>query len=85
MLQGINGDSCCAIRGRINGGPGMMIRMPPPPAPAPTREAQALRNPRAEFARFALAILLTSPPSMPLEFTYGGEAEARTARPTSST
>ena len=28
------------------------------------------------MARFALAFLLTSPPSMPLEFAYGGEAEA---------
>ena len=28
------------------------------------------------MTRFALAFLLTAPPAMPLEFTYGGEAEA---------
>jgi hypothetical protein len=53
----------------------MMIRMGPPPG-GPDGEAQALRNQRADMTRFALAFLLTSPPSMPLEYTYGGEAEA---------
>ena len=28
------------------------------------------------MARFALALLLTPPPAMPLEYAYGGEAEA---------
>ena len=52
----------------------MMIRTAPPPTG--DAEAQALRNARADLARMALAFLLTSPASMPLEFTYGGEAES---------
>jgi hypothetical protein len=31
---------------------------------------------RAELARLAVGLLLASPASLPLEFTYGGEAEA---------
>jgi hypothetical protein len=75
VLQGINGDQVLRNSRTIGGGPGMMIRMAPPPRGADA-EAQALRNQRADFARFALAFLLTSPPAMPLEFSYGGEAEA---------
>ena len=52
-----------------------MVRMAPP-ASGPDAEAQALRNQRADLARFTLAFLLTSPSAMPLEYTYGGEAEA---------
>jgi hypothetical protein len=75
LLQGINGDQVLRTSRTIGGGPGMMIRMAPPPGGA-DGEAQALRNQRADMARFALAFLLTSPAAMPLEFTYGGEAEA---------
>jgi len=75
MLQGINGDQVLRNSRTIGGGPGMIIRVAPPPAGSDA-EGQALRNARAELARFALAFLLTSPSSMPIEFTYGGEAEA---------
>jgi hypothetical protein len=75
LLQGINGDEVLRNSRTIGGGPGMMIRMAPPPGGA-DGDAQALRNQRADMARFALALLLTAPPSMPLEFAYGGEAEA---------
>jgi hypothetical protein len=74
-LQGINGEQVLRNSRTIGGGPGMMIRMGPPPGGADA-QAQALRNQRADFARFALAFLLTSPEAMPLEFSYGGEAEA---------
>ena len=51
-----------------------MIRMPPPPTG--DAEAQAIRNARADLARTALAFLLASPASLPLEFTAAGEAES---------
>ena len=60
----------------LNAGPGMMVRMPAPPAAGSDAETQALRQARADLARFAVAFLLTPPASMPLEFTYGGEAES---------
>ena len=75
MLQGINGEQVLRHSRTIGGGAGMMVRMAPP-ASGPDAEAQALRNQRADMARFALAFLLTSPSAMPLEYTYGGEAEA---------
>jgi hypothetical protein len=75
LLQGINGDQVLRTSRTIGGGSGMMIRMAPPPGGA-DGEAQALRNQHADMARFALAFLLTSPAAMPLEFAYGGEAEA---------
>ena len=75
MLQGINGDQVLRNSRTIGGGPGMVIRVAPPPA-GTDAEGQALRNARAELVRFALAFLLTSPSSMSIEFTYGGQAEA---------
>ncbi len=75
ILQGLNGDQVLRNSRTIGGGPGMMIRLGPPPGGA-DGEAQALRNQRADMARFTLALLLISPPAMPLEYSYGGEAEA---------
>jgi hypothetical protein len=54
----------------------MMVRTPPPPAAGSPEEAQQLRNSRADFARLAVAMLLTAPKSMPIEFAYGGQAES---------
>jgi hypothetical protein len=73
---GINGDTLLRSSRTIGGGPNMIIRIPGPPPAGSDAEAQALRNSRAELARLSLALLLTAPPSMPLEFSYGGEAEA---------
>jgi len=73
-LQGINGVQILRNSRTIGGGPNMMVRIAPPGGA--DGEAQALRNQRADMTRFALALLLTSPPSMPLEYAYGGEAEA---------
>lgn len=72
--QGINGETLLRHQHAVNPPPGAMIRMPP----APTGDAatQAMRNARADFARTALALLFTSPASMPLEYSYGGEAES---------
>ena len=74
-LQGVNGDQVLRRSRTIGGGPNMMVRFAPPPGGADA-EAQALRNQRADMARFALAFLLMSPPAMPLEYSYGGEAAA---------
>ena len=74
VLEGVNGDQVLRDTRTINGGPNMMIRMAP--RGGADAEAQALRNQRAELARFAIAMLLTSPPSMPLEYAYAGEAES---------
>jgi hypothetical protein len=74
--QGVNGDKVLRSSKTLNTSPGMMIRMPPPPAPGSDAEMQLLRNSRAELARLSVALLLTSPSSTPLEFTYGGEAES---------
>jgi hypothetical protein len=74
MMQGINGDQVLRNSRTIGGGPGVMVRIAPPGSA--DGEAQALRNQRADMARFALAFLLAAPPAVPLEFAYGGEAEA---------
>lgn len=75
MLQGINGDQLLRRSRTIGGAPGLVLRTAPPPS-GPDAEAQALRNQRAEMVRFALAFLMRSSPAMPLEYIYGGEAEA---------
>jgi hypothetical protein len=74
--QGINGDKLLRSSKTLNAPPGAVIRMPPPPEPGSDAEAQALRNSRAEMVRFAVSMLLTTPPSSSIEFTYGGEAES---------
>lgn len=74
MLQGVNGDQLLRNSRTIGGGPGMMVRIAPPGGA--DGDAQALRNQRADMTRFTLALLLAAPPSMPLEFAYGGEAES---------
>jgi hypothetical protein len=73
--QGINGDKLLRNQRTLNAPPGAVIRMAPPPANADA-EAQAVRNARADMTRFALGLLLTAPPSMPLAYAYGGEAES---------
>lgn len=72
--QGINGEKLLRNQHAVNAPPGAVIRMGP--APSGDAEAQALRNARADLARTAVVFLLTSPASMPLEFSYGGEAES---------
>jgi hypothetical protein len=79
MRQGINGDEILRSSRTIGGGPNMMVRIASPGGGA-DGEAQALRNQRADMARFALALLLTPPSSMPMEYAYGGEAEADDSR-----
>ena len=72
--QGLNGEKLLRSQRTLNGPPGMVVRSPP--APTGDAEVQAVRNARADLARTALAFLLTSPASLPLEFSAGGEAES---------
>src|SRR5262249_51508852 len=74
--QGVNGDKLLRNMKTLNAPPGVVIRTPPPPAAGSDAEAQQLRNARAELARLAIAMLLTTPSSAPVEFSYGGEAES---------
>jgi hypothetical protein len=74
--QGVSGDKLLRSSKVVNTPPGAMIRVPPPPAAGTDAEAQALRAARADFARLTVALLLTAPASMPLDFKHGGEAEA---------
>jgi hypothetical protein len=72
--QGLNGETLLRSQRALNAPPGAVIRMGP--APTGDAEAQAIRNARADLARTALAFLLASPASLPLEFSSGGEAES---------
>jgi hypothetical protein len=74
--QGVNGDVLLRGSRTFNAPPGAIIRTPPPPVKGSDAEAQALRAARADLARLALALLLRTPDSQPVEFTYGGTAEA---------
>jgi len=74
--QGINGDTLLRSARTVNTPPGAIIRTPPRPAPGSDAEVQALRNSRAELARLAIGLLMTSPASLSVDFTYGGEAES---------
>jgi hypothetical protein len=78
--QGVNGDTLLRSMKTVNTPPGAIIRTPPPPAPGSEAEAQALRNSRAELARLMAVMLLSSSSSVPIEFTYGGEAESPDGR-----
>jgi hypothetical protein len=73
MLRGINGDTLLRNSKILNAGPG--ARMSRPPLMGAT-EAEALVNARADLTRIALALLLTAPASMPLEFSSAGVAES---------
>jgi hypothetical protein len=74
--QGVNGDTLLRNTRMVNAPPGLVVRTPPPPAAGSDAETQALRNSRAELARLSIALLLSAPSSLPVEFTYAGEAEA---------
>jgi hypothetical protein len=76
--QGVNGETLLRSQRTVNGPPGAVIRMGT--APTGDAETQAIRNARADMTRMVLALLLASPASMPLEYAYGGEAQADDAR-----
>lgn len=74
--QGFSGNTLLRSNRIFNAPPGAMIRTPPPPQKGSDAEAQAVRAAQADLARLTIALLLRAPQSMPLDFAYGGTAEA---------
>jgi len=74
--RGLNGER--AWSGSSGGGGGMFIRMAGPGGqqPSPEQIEAGLRRAfNAEFSRYLLAMILTSPPSLAVEYRYAGESE----------
>jgi hypothetical protein len=74
--QGFNGDTLLRSARTFNAPPGAVIRTPPAPVKGSDAETQALRAARADLTRLSVALLLRAPEAQPLDYTYGGQAEA---------
>ena len=78
-LETINGDDVWEDQQQHGGGGGMVIirRGPGGPEADPKRAQAAMRQGiRSDFARLSIGLLLTTPSSFPVEFSFAGEAEA---------
>jgi hypothetical protein len=78
--RGLNGDK--AWSGNSGGG-GMIFRIAGPGGQQATpeqMEAMQRRIYNAEFSRYLLAMLLTPPPEMAVEYKYAGESEVEDAK-----
>src|ERR1043165_4794762 len=82
--RGLNGDK--AWSGNSGGGGGMVFRIGGPGGPggqppSPEQmEAMLRRIYTAEFSRYLLAIILTPPPSLAVEYKYAGESDVEDAQ-----
>ena len=79
--RALNGDK--AWSGNSGGGGGMFFRMAGPGGQqmSPEQmEAAQHRTYNAEFTRFLLAMILTPPPEMAVEYKYAGESEVEDAK-----
>ncbi len=75
-FRGLNGDK--AWSGNSGGGGGMVFRMGGPggqQASPEQMEAMLKRIYTAEFSRYLMAIILTPPPSLAVEYKYAGESD----------
>ena len=75
-FRGLNGDQ--AWSGNSGGGGGMIFRMGGPggqQASPEQMEAMLKRIYTAEFSRYLLAMILTPPPSLAVEYKYAGESD----------
>lgn len=75
-FRGLNGDH--AWSGNSGGGGGMVFRMAGPggqQASPEQMEAMLKRIYSAEFSRYLLAMILTPPPSLAVEYKYAGESD----------
>ena len=75
-FRGLNGDK--AWSGNSGGGGGMIFRMGGPGGQQPSpeqMEAMLKRIYNAEFSRYLLAMILTPPPSVAVEYKYAGESD----------
>lgn len=68
LLEGLDGETAWNDTRQT---PGIMFRMK-----IDGDDASRLAGARVNFARYTLAMLLAAPGSLPLQFTYAGEAEA---------
>lgn len=73
MLRGVAGGTLLRNSKILNGGPGHRMSKP---GLVGGSEASALRSASHEILRFAIALLLTPPPTADARFTFGGEAES---------
>ena len=83
--RGLNGDK--AWSGNSGGGGGMVFRIGGGPGgpggqpPSPEQmEAMLRRIYTAEFSRYLLAMILTPPPSLAVEYKYAGESDVEDAK-----
>jgi hypothetical protein len=83
--RGLNGDK--AWSGNSGGGGGMIFRIGGGPGgaggqpPSPEQmEAMQRRIYTAEFSRYLLAMILTAPPSLAVEYKYAGESDVEDAK-----
>lgn len=79
--RGLNGDK--AWSGNSGGGGGMIFRMAGPggqQASPEQMEAMLRRVYNAEFSRYLLAMILTPPPSLAVEYKYAGESDVEDAK-----
>ena len=75
-FRGLNGDK--AWSGNSGGGGGMIFRMGGPGGQQPSpeeMEAMLKRIYNAEFSRYLLAMILTPPPLLAVEYKYAGESD----------
>jgi hypothetical protein len=77
-IAGINGEQAFLDAHASGGGGGMVIIRPGPSDPKSlATQSSALRK---EFARQLLSWLLVTPVTLPLEYSYAGEAEVKDAK-----
>ena len=79
--RGLNGDK--AWNGNSGGGGGMVFRIGGPGGqqPSPEQMEEMLRRIyTAEFSRYLLAMILTPPPSLAVEYKYAGESDVEDAQ-----
>ena len=77
-IAGINGDQAFMDAHSSNSGGGMVIIRPGPTDPnSLAAQSRALRK---EFARQLLTWLLVVPATLPIEYSYAGEAEVKDAK-----
>src|ERR1044072_1380580 len=74
-FRGLNGDK--AFSGNSGGGGGMVFRIGGPGGQASPEQMEEMQRRiyTAEFSRYLLAIILTSPPSLAVEYKYAGESD----------
>jgi len=74
-FRGLNGDK--AFSGNSGGGGGMVFRIGGPGGQASPEQMEEMQRRiyTAEFSRYLLAIILTPPPSLAVEYKYAGESD----------